>query len=407
MRIWIVVALSLWTELAWGQGFDYEALTSLVLDGQKAAQAAGTTLTIDALLPNLPASFRASYTLMYRSKSLQEASYLSPRVIMFGTDARLTCAFNGDPAQVGYDSLECLQFRLATRSFEFHQIVFPSAANGLSSVLFAPANTTNGAKPPCTACHGADPRPNWAAYDDWEGAYGGYDDGLERTAGDEAAYAQFTAARPNHPRYRFLIQDADAHAPYLNGDPLAIDRRPNLRFSDLGGRMNALRTSRLAAARLASWETLAFAAGALGCQLSADQKLKLAAAGRQPPSLDLAPLYAKIAIPVRDWTTATSPTPDGAGYNHQSGFSFLEPDTAMGVVAQAAQDGDKGFQDALAQIAAQVPEEAPFRQRPFFQTLEGILPTPDLPGRRSDAAVAAVCPELTDRLVDDFLKHGG
>src|SRR4051812_43977881 len=62
-------------------------------------------LSIEQLLPKLPEEFRSNYTLMYSSRSLQDASYEHPRVIMFGNDARLTCAFNGEATQLGFDML--------------------------------------------------------------------------------------------------------------------------------------------------------------------------------------------------------------------------------------------------------------------------------------------------------------
>src|SRR4051794_24311568 len=66
--------------------------------------------TIEALLPHLPESYRSSYLLLHHSRSGQSASPENPRVILFGKDAKLILAFNGDPSQSNYHFLETIEF---------------------------------------------------------------------------------------------------------------------------------------------------------------------------------------------------------------------------------------------------------------------------------------------------------
>ena len=112
--------------------------------------------SIEQLLPKLPEELRSSYVLMHDSRSLQGASNDAPRVILFGADARLTCAFAGDAGLPGFDSLECFQFREAERAFDFRQIRFPTKQNGLTEVAFSASNqTTDEARSASTASRAA------------------------------------------------------------------------------------------------------------------------------------------------------------------------------------------------------------------------------------------------------------
>ncbi|MEQ1875768.1 MAG: hypothetical protein ABL958_03920, partial [Bdellovibrionia bacterium] len=141
--------------------FTFENLVE-TLDGKQVR-------TIEALLPLLPREFLTEYVLMYKSRSLQEASFKFPRVLMYGNDATLMMAFNGHASQNGFDSLEVIQFRQKSSSFEFHEITF----DGKNRPSVSEANPAK-----CVKCHqsstrtNVDMRPNWEPYDIWPGAYG-------------------------------------------------------------------------------------------------------------------------------------------------------------------------------------------------------------------------------------------
>jgi hypothetical protein len=197
--------------------------------------------SLEQLLPLLPESLRSSFTLMYDSRSLQAADARNPRAILFGKDASLVLAFNGDGAQRGFDDLEVIQYRPASRSFEMRRIQFPSPRNGFDKVQFSAANP-----PLCLGCHGRDPRPNWERYPVWPGAYGSEDD--ELTPGEEASYRAFRKQQPAHPRYRELHARGPQDDPELNPYRRSLlDRmfRPNLKLTKLVARLNAFRLARL------------------------------------------------------------------------------------------------------------------------------------------------------------------
>jgi hypothetical protein len=154
--------------------------------------------TIEQVLGQLPAELRSNYVLMHESRSLQGSTPEEPRAILFGKDASLLVSFNGNPMHPGSDSLEVIQFRAATRSFEFRHIAFPDLANGKTKVEFSEPNPHR-----CLGCHGqSSPRPIWDSYPVWPGAYGGR---REETPQVEAAFSAFKKAVPTHPRYRYLL----------------------------------------------------------------------------------------------------------------------------------------------------------------------------------------------------------
>ena len=180
--------------------------------------------TIEATIEALPAHLRSRYTLMYRSRSLQSASFLAPRAILFEDDGSFAVSFNGGDARVrGHDKLEAMQFRAETARWEFREIDFSSGAPILSE-----ANPRK-----CLECHQSarradvDPRPNWEPYFFWPGAYGGVDGQPGRTMagnpyGDPEGQAMLALlaaeqmqepaqleafhrdVKPSHPRYRTL-----------------------------------------------------------------------------------------------------------------------------------------------------------------------------------------------------------
>lgn len=377
--------------------FQYEDLVSLI---QKKS-----IRTMEDLLPLLPTDLRSNYTLMYESRSLQDATPTSPRVILFGKNAKLTCAFNGEPTQAGYDSLECFQFRDETQSFDFRQIQFPTAENGLKTVAFSRSGTSVDEKTSCMGCHGSPQfglRPNWDSYSTWKGAYGENDDNI----GDQkTAYAGFVARRDSHPRYRYLIQDATfPTAPYEAPTSSVMDGRPNLRFSDYVGRWNAIRAGRILRNSVANWERLAFAVKGLRCEFNPAETDRLDKSGRPYlTDFNLDNIFKKIGIPSRVWTTRFKAIPNET-YDFQSGFGFLAIDTGMAIVADLAAQGDSDFKAALENVTAAVNRaHTGAAYGPFFETLNSILPDPDRFGNYDENA-ALFCPRLKQIAIDTYLR---
>ena len=160
--------------------------------------------TIEALLPLLPDSFRSHYALMFNSRSLQEASYRDPRVILYGPEAKFIITFNGNPGLRGFDALETMEFDDGTKSFRFHEITFPKksteSAVSASQVRFSESNPDK-----CLKCHGSPSRPIWDTYPVWPGAYGERDH-QPLSAKEREGLADFLRNQAAHPRYRPLAE---------------------------------------------------------------------------------------------------------------------------------------------------------------------------------------------------------
>jgi hypothetical protein len=181
---------------------------------------------------------------VHQSRSIQQGSLENPRVLLFGTDAKLIVAFNGSPEQSGYANLEILHFQDETETFELRSIEFGEA------VRFSEANPVT-----CTACHKASPQPVWKDYGSpnepsghgqWLGTYGPSHDLVPKEL--RPALLSFWAAAAGHPRYRLLLRDSESDLfPYQpTGDPLRWQHRfrPNNRLSRLLARLNARRVAR-------------------------------------------------------------------------------------------------------------------------------------------------------------------
>lgn len=136
--------------------------------------------TIESVLERLPKHMLdLNYVVMYRSRSLQEASPVAPRVITYTPTARFVLTFNGgDPRHFGAQTLELMQFRDSEKRFEFREIVF----NKNGAPVISDANPGK-----CLECHQSpsrldvDPRPNWEPYNTWLGAFGSDNGSLKTT----------------------------------------------------------------------------------------------------------------------------------------------------------------------------------------------------------------------------------
>jgi hypothetical protein len=192
--------------------FTYDDLTKLVNDPAK------HITSIDDLLaqPEVPSTYREHFTTLYLSQSLQSATPLNPRTILYGEDAKLLMAFtcapgncvdDKDPTKPAPDAdhataLEVIHYDDATKKFELREFDFPEGRGG--KVTISEPNPHK-----CMGCHMGpeDPRPNWESYFTWPGAYGGNDDHL----GGDLALGEnmdnlraFLATGSQRARYRHL-----------------------------------------------------------------------------------------------------------------------------------------------------------------------------------------------------------
>jgi len=374
MRFFVFLSALALSISASAAAFTYEDLVAMIRDRQ--------VTSIEGLLPLLPEDLRKDYVLMHTSESLQSATFESPRAILFGRDARLTCAFNG-----GGDTLECFQFRRAERRFDFHQIVFPTPSNHRREVAFSPTNRSADGRVSCTSCHGADPRPNWNDYPDWPGAYG------EDDNAPPERYEAYRKEAGKHPRYRWLIPLANT---------FATEARTNLKFSDFVGRMNAWRAARLLESKVSRTQALGFAVAALECPLTAVQKAKVKAA-----DLDLDALFAKLGLSIHDWTTRTfgHDQPhfgNHRAFEHQSGFTFELAGVGMAEIQELADAGNEALREGLQKMLARVPVQRG-GDAPFFERLNEILPDPDRFGAYEENT-GYLCPELTAVFVRSYAQ---
>ena len=187
----VLAGLMLFTPLASSSGFDFAALQSLITINH--------IRSIEAVLPALPDSLRYRYALVVASRSLQDAGYDGPRVILFGPDARLVVTFNGDRDQRGYDALETMEFDAASGQFRFREVKFPTHPADASPVTFSEPNPSR-----CQRCHGTPARPVWDTQPLWPGAYGErYQASL--SAEEQAGMASFLARQAADPRYQSLL----------------------------------------------------------------------------------------------------------------------------------------------------------------------------------------------------------
>jgi hypothetical protein len=194
--------------------------------------------SVEQLLSNLPLPLRSRYVLVFASRSLQSSSYQSPRAILYGSGARFLVAFNGDPQDRGFESVEMMEFDEATRRFQLQELTFSALPDGSRKADFSAINPER-----CATCHGQEPRPIWEPHPVWPGAYGQvYRRPLSRE--EEDSFDAFARNQPSHPRYRFLAAVED-FAYRMRFRPSAKDRyddvqieAPNAELTNLLGTLN-------------------------------------------------------------------------------------------------------------------------------------------------------------------------
>ena len=181
----------------WAGDFDFAALQSLIR-----SQDIGS---VEELVAALPPTQRNRYALVFESRSLQGASFDSPRAILFGPDARLIVTFNGSPAQRGFRAVETMEFDAEAKEFRLRELLFPERAAGADRVVVSEINPQR-----CTRCHGVPARPVWDTFPFWPGAYG-VRYRVDISPRERTGLSAFLAQQATHPRYRHLL-DVYRHA---------------------------------------------------------------------------------------------------------------------------------------------------------------------------------------------------
>lgn len=192
----------------------------------------GEAKTLPQLLERLPEEMRRNFSFMKFSRSLQEGSAESPRVILIGDGGDIFATFNGRPEQRGYHDLELMFYREATHRYELRRIEFPEVGRPRVS----PANP-----PACLKCHDDDPRPLWEPRPLYLDSL---PEGISWSAPEIEELRRFLGANQTHARYGKLL------APIATAGEVSPSHLMHRRFNE----RNATRLSRLAR-ESAQWET--------------------------------------------------------------------------------------------------------------------------------------------------------
>src|SRR5450631_432894 len=170
--------------------FAFDSLSQVM-----AAQHVGS---VEELLAALPEDLRTHYSLVFSSRSLQDASLENPRAVLFGSDAQLIVTFNGDSSQHGFEAVETMEFDAHANRFIFREITFSPDKTQPAARISDP----NPAR--CAACHDRPARPIWDVPPAWPGVYGErYGAGLSTM--ELRGLRRFLATQATHPRYRYLL----------------------------------------------------------------------------------------------------------------------------------------------------------------------------------------------------------
>jgi cytochrome c553 len=162
---------------------------------------------IDAFLALLPETYRTHFTLVHRSFSIQGATPLSPRAIVFGADAQVILSFNAGldesgRKQDGGQAIEVIEWHQDRKAWEFAELTFSTAERRLK-------REDNPAK--CIMCHSGTPKaidvqdakhyvgrakPIFAQYPLWPGFYGSVNDiiGIDRPGSTDSVMRTLAAS---------------------------------------------------------------------------------------------------------------------------------------------------------------------------------------------------------------------
>jgi hypothetical protein len=120
--------------------------------------------SVEGLLRALPTWLLANHILVETTRSGNPSSVAHPRVLLFGSDARLLMAFGSDPDDPHREVIDVAQLE-DSGLWKFRSIDFRTSPPTLSP--------DDGA---CTGCHADPPRPFWGSYPSWPGMFGAQQD---------------------------------------------------------------------------------------------------------------------------------------------------------------------------------------------------------------------------------------
>ena len=139
----------------------------LTLDGIDRFVRSRGIRSVEQFLNALPPAMRKNYALVESSGTGLRADTEFPRVILWGSDARLMIALGSHPLEPQREVLDIAQLDDATGMWIFRSLDLADDPPTLSASDAA-----------CIACHGSPARPIWGTYPDWPGMFGAVEDDL-------------------------------------------------------------------------------------------------------------------------------------------------------------------------------------------------------------------------------------
>jgi hypothetical protein len=176
---------------------------------------------IDDLLTHLPADYIKGYTLVYRTRALNQESVSPrrPRVLMFGQNAKFVLSYNshftGGKARPGdIETIETLEFDDATGRSYLREVEFNGTT--VPDLVQVRVNSDR-----CLGCHAATSSPHvnpgytvrglWDPYNGWAGVYGSLSrentDFMKLDTFEFLNFREFLTEKPGNPRYDYLPLD--------------------------------------------------------------------------------------------------------------------------------------------------------------------------------------------------------
>jgi cytochrome c553 len=154
--------------------------------------------SVDAFLGQLPESMRRDYIFMAKSRSLQEGTVESPRVILKSPNSEVIVSFTPDPTLRGGRAVEIMVWNAEEATYRMTEVSF-SQEPGAARVQHNPAK--------CLECHQNPPRPVWDPYRFWSGQVPFHEDTVPRGSVEAEWYANYMRqiTTPGNPRWNRLI----------------------------------------------------------------------------------------------------------------------------------------------------------------------------------------------------------
>ena len=238
--------------------FSLDKLESIALDPK-------VTNQMD-FLKSIPEGTMGTFTLMEKSQSGQKdlVSDEWPRVIRSNATGTLIMTYVCNPQSKDFNTIEVMSFDSKTSKSNLIHIDLANKAkdatskNSLSGTYHHDRITENPQS--CMVCHdpeygkgtSLDPKGNWESYNQWPGAYGGFDD----TPSDNAQYNRFKnfkKIQKDNPCYQLLPWAKEPFAKNYENYPYRDDRetgafdyhlRPNLKLTDTQAHLLTKRLAR-------------------------------------------------------------------------------------------------------------------------------------------------------------------